>query len=145
MIKQRAFTLIELMITVAIVGILASIAYPSYQDSVMKSRRADAKGVLLGLANAMERHLTETNSYLGAAGTQATPANTGTPWIYSVPAETLKFYGITINAATANTYTLRATPGDPQANDKCGSLTVTQTGVKGITGQSSGVTVADCW
>jgi len=54
--KQTAFTLIELMVTVAIVGILASIAYPSYQDSVRKSRRADVKGVVLGLANAMERH-----------------------------------------------------------------------------------------
>ena len=60
---QPGFTLIELMITVAIVGILASIAYPSYQDSVMKSRRADVKGVLLGLTNAMERRFTETNSY----------------------------------------------------------------------------------
>ncbi|MBT5967504.1 MAG: prepilin-type N-terminal cleavage/methylation domain-containing protein, partial [Gammaproteobacteria bacterium] len=51
----KGFTIIELMITVAIIGILASIAYPSYQESVYKSRRADGKGALLGLANAMER------------------------------------------------------------------------------------------
>ncbi|MFI3186333.1 MAG: prepilin-type N-terminal cleavage/methylation domain-containing protein, partial [Methylococcaceae bacterium] len=56
--SQAGFTLIELMVTVAIVGILAAIAYPSYQDSVRKSRRADASGALLGLANAMERHFT---------------------------------------------------------------------------------------
>ena len=64
MLNTKGFTLVELMIAVAIVGILASIAYPSYQDSVRKSRRADAKGALLGFANAMERHFTENNSYL---------------------------------------------------------------------------------
>jgi prepilin-type N-terminal cleavage/methylation domain-containing protein len=62
-ISKNGFTLIELMIVVAIIGILASIAYPSYQESILKSRRADAKGALLGFANAMERHFTETNSY----------------------------------------------------------------------------------
>ncbi|MCP4091353.1 MAG: prepilin-type N-terminal cleavage/methylation domain-containing protein, partial [Gammaproteobacteria bacterium] len=56
--KSRGFTLIELMIVVAIVGILAAIAYPSYQEQVRKSRRADANGALLGLANAMQRHAT---------------------------------------------------------------------------------------
>lgn len=83
--KQKAFTLIELMVTVAIVGILASIAYPTYQDSVMKSSREDVKGVLLMLANAMERHYTETNKYSGCAGLKDTPINTGTPWVYTIP------------------------------------------------------------
>ena len=81
--KQQGFTLIELMVTVAIVGILAAIAYPSYQSSVIKSRRADAEGVLLGLANAMERHFTESNTYLGAGTT-----DTGAPSIYSIPTAT---------------------------------------------------------
>ncbi|MEY3761039.1 MAG: hypothetical protein RIR39_2530 [Pseudomonadota bacterium] len=109
--KQKAFTLIELMITVAIVGILASIAIPSYQDSVMKSRRADAKGALLSLANTMERNFTTTNSYVGI-----TPTNTD-------------YYTITITA-TASSYTLSAAPAGTQANDSCGTLTLTQTGVK---------------
>ena len=74
MLNTKGFTLIELMIAVAIVGILAGIAYPSYQDSVRKSRRADAKGALLGFANAMERYFTENNSYLGAG---AGGGNTG--------------------------------------------------------------------
>lgn len=143
--KQKAFTLIELMVTVAIVGILAGIAYPSYQASVMKSRRADAKGVLLVLANAMERHFTETNSYAGAAGTTATPADTGTPRIYSIPAETASFYTVTISAANVSSYTLSAAPAGVQAADECGTLTLTHTGVKGVTGAATGITAADCW
>ncbi|PKM11490.1 MAG: pilus assembly protein PilE [Gammaproteobacteria bacterium HGW-Gammaproteobacteria-3] len=142
---QSGFTLIELMITVAIVGILASIAYPSYQDSVMKSRRADAKGALLGLANAMERHFTETNSYLDAAGTTATPADTGAPRIYATQSPVdggTPYYNLTINAATSTTFTLNAAPIGAQANDKCATLTLTHTGVKGDT---AGLGVAQCW
>ncbi len=139
--KQKAFTLIELMITVAIVGILAGIAYPSYQDSVMKSRRADVKGVLLSLANAMERHFTETNSYEGAA---VAAANTGSPGIYTIPDETATYYTVTIiNPTTANSYTLSAAPIGAQINDICDTLTLTHTGVKAVTG--IGVNADDCW
>jgi len=134
---ELGFTLIELMVTVAIVGILASIAYPSYQNSVMKSRRADVKGSLLGLANAMERRFTETNSYCDAAtgGTAVTncgtaTGDTGTPSIYTIPTETANFYTVTISAATASSYTLSAVPNSAQANDSCGTLTITQTGTK---------------
>lgn len=139
---QKAFTLIELMVTVAIVGILAGIAYPSYQDSVMKSRRADAKGALLGFANAMERRFTETNSYLGAG---AAGGNTGTPTIFSATSPVdggTPYYNLTINAATASTYTLNAAPTGVQANDKCGTLSLTQTGARGI---STAIPVTDCW
>ena len=114
--KKLGFTLIELMITVAIVGILASIAYPTYQDSVMKSRRVDAQGALLVYANTMERYFTVNNTYVDA------PTNSGTT-----------YYDITIStnpAVTASTYTLNATPKGVQLNDKCGTLTLTHTGFK---------------
>lgn len=140
--RQNGFTLVELMIAVAIVGILAGIAYPSYQDSTMKSRRADAKGALLGLANAMERHFTETNSYLGAG---TTSGNTGSPTIFSATSPIgggTAYYNLTINAVTASTYTLYAAPTGAQANDRCGTLSLTQTGVKGV---STSVAVAECW
>jgi type IV pilus assembly protein PilE len=142
MTKQQAFTLIELMVTVAIVGILAGIAYPSYQDSVMKSRRADAKGALLGFANAMERHFTETNSYLGAGTTNG---NTGIPTVFSATSPVdggTAYYNLTINAATAASYTLNAAPTGAQTNDRCGTLSLTQTGVRGI---STALSVTDCW
>jgi len=141
-LQQNGFTLIELMVTVAIVGILAGIAYPSYQDSVMKSRRADAKGALLGLANAMERHFTARNTYLGAG---TIDGDTGSPTIFSATCPVdggTPYYNLTINAATASAYTLHAAPTGAQANDKCGTLSLTQTGARGI---STALAVADCW
>jgi type IV pilus assembly protein PilE len=148
--NNRGFNVVELLVTLSVVGILAGIAYPSYQSQMQKTRRADAEGALLGLANAMERFYTENNTYLGAAGTTATPADTGAPRIYATQSPVdggTKYYDLTINAATATTYTLRATPDShgPQGNDKCGILTLTNAGVKDITGQASGVTKTDCW
>jgi type IV pilus assembly protein PilE len=146
--NQNAFTLIELMVTVAIVGILASIAYPTYQDSVMKSRRADAKGVLLGLANAMERYYTVNNTYLGAGGTDGSHADTGAPRIYSTTSPIgggAAYYNLTISAATASTYTLNAEPTGVQDSDKCGTLTLTHTNEKGVVGAHTGITATDCW
>jgi type IV pilus assembly protein PilE len=110
---QSGFTLIELMVTVAIIAIIAFIAIPSYQDTIRKSRRNDAMGALAGFANAMERHYTSNNnSYLGAA---AGGANTGAPAVF--PTQTpldggTKYYNLTINAAAADgqSYTLRAAP-----------------------------------
>lgn len=149
---QSGFTLIELMITVAIVGILAAIALPSYQDSVRKSRRADAKSALLGLANAMERHFTVNNTYCDAGGTggahtcgDATINDTGTASVYTIDPSTANYYGITIFSASLSAYELRAAPAGAQATDKCGTLTLKHTGEKNITGQTSGVTKADCW
>ena len=151
LISPKGFTLIELMVVVAIVGILAGIAYPSYQDSITKSRRADAKGALLGLANAMERHFTETNSYCdaggagGASNCGGATNDTGTPSIYTLQSATAANYTFTINVATATTYTLHAARTTVQGNDKCGTLTLTQTGARGISGADLGITAADCW
>jgi type IV pilus assembly protein PilE len=134
--KTKGFTLIELMITVAIIGILAGIAYPSYVNQVKKSRRADATVALLGLANAMERRYTETNSYCdagGAGGSNTCGAagdnDTGSPSIY--PAQSpidgaTKYYDLTIENADDSSYTLIATPVNAQASD--GFLQLTHTG-----------------
>lgn len=148
------FTLIELMMVVVIIGILAAIAYPSFMDQIRKSRRADAEGALMGFAGAMERHFTQTGSYCDAGGagggsTCGGGANdTGSPSIYATQSPLdgdTTYYDLTINAATASTYTLRATPTGTQAIDHCGTLTLTNTGQKGITGQDAGYVWQDCW
>lgn len=139
--KKNGFTLIEVMIVVVIVSILSTIAIPSYQESVRKSRRRDAQGELLNFANAMERHFTENGSYCdagGAGGANTCGASgtndTGTASIFSPSTSVSTYYTFTISAmnASGTTFTLQAAPvaGGPQASDTCGTLTITQAGVK---------------
>lgn len=132
--KSQGFSLIELMIVVVIVGILASIAYPSYLNQVTQSRRTDAQAVLMEAAQFMERFYTENNRYdQDTGGTavalpaqlQESPRDSGT-----------KSYDITVQASTTSTYTLRATPKNGQAGD--GFIQLTNTFVKGWDSDNSG-------
>lgn len=118
--KKNGFTLIELMITVAIVAILAAIAYPSYQDSVRKTKRTTAQADLMELASFMERKYTETNSY--------NPASLALPFSTS-PRDTTVAYNLTKTSDTS-TFTLTATPIGAQADDDCGVMTLKNTGAK---------------
>lgn len=122
------FTLIELMIVVAIIGIIAAIAYPSYQDQVTKTRRMDAQGALSSFASAMERYYTENGTYEGAA----TGGNdTGSPTIFPDEAPldgANKYYDLTISSAARNSYTLTATPKNAQSGD--GAIRLRSTGEK---------------
>lgn len=151
---NQGFTLTELMIVVAIIGILAAIAYPSYLDSTRKARRADAKGVLLQAAQWMERFYTENNCYHRSPPCSTTTVTVTLPITQSPIEGTSKYYDISLSTnctgaatVTANAFTLSACPiaGSAQANDKCGTLTLTHTGAKGISGASSGVTPDECW
>jgi len=116
------FTLIELMITVAIVAILASIAYPSYQSHVVKSRRTTAKACLLELAQFMERYYTTNMKYTGAT-LPTTQCQTDLTNFY-----TFQFDG----TPDASTYTVQATAQGAQASgdSACTPLKVTQTGAR---------------
>ena len=131
--RARGFTLIELMIVVAVVAILAAIAVPSYAEHVRKSRRAQAKADLVEYAAAAERFHTVNNTYVGynfpnGTNTIQSPREGGTA-----------AYTLTMNTA-ARTFTLTATAGTAQSKDKCKNLSVNQANVK-----TAGATLSECW
>ena len=142
--RQRGFTLIELMIVLAVVGILSAVAYPSYTEYVRRGHRADARTGLLQAQMWMERAATATGVY---------PTNADTtkilPAALSWTGDANKRYtiGFKANTSTTSTYTLIAKRKDPglQASDKCGDFTLTHTGARGADNLASGATAAECW
>ncbi len=131
--QSHGFTLIEVMIALAIISILAAIAIPSYQSSVLKGGRAEGKSALLDTAQRLERCFSEFNAY----------NNANCPSFPNpVPTENGR-YAIAFSAVTATTYTLQAMPQSAQAGDtQCGTLTLNQAGAKTESGTG---TVAECW
>lgn len=130
--KKQGFTLIELMVAIAIIGILAAIAYPNYVDSVRKAKRADGKAALVNAAQRMEVYYGRKATYTGA-----TLANTNIPGTSEEG-----HFSIAINAVTANSYTLRATAVNDQAKDTVKGFQLTSTGAKTHTLDGSDWTTA---
>jgi type IV pilus assembly protein PilE len=124
------------MIVCAIVAILAAIAYPSYQSSVQKSRRAEAKTALLGVAAQMERWSTEKSGYAAATLGASSTA------VFANHSEN-SHYNLSLANLTATTYTARAAPTGAQTGDPCGTFTYSEQGIKGVTGGTW--TAAQCW
>ena len=136
--KNLGFTLVELMITIAVITILVSIAYPMYQDQVYKSRRVAARGSLLELAQFMERNYTETNRYNELANEDV--LDTGElPFDRSPKEGGTVFYDLTLTATNV-AYVLQAAPTDKQSGDQCGTLILSSNGNRTMTGSGS-----NCW
>ena len=134
--RVRGFTLIELMIVVAVVAILAAIAYPSYQEQIRKSHRAKAKADLVEYAGLAERFHTTNNTYVGfSLPATVSPREAGAAVRYNLtPAGAF---------TTANTFTITATPATGQQSaDRCGTLSLNQAGVKTETGSAA---LSECW
>ena len=149
--NSKGFTLIELMIVVAIIGILTAIAFPSYQEHVRKARRADAQAALQGFALSMERYFTEgtPSTYVGATAASS-GAGPGAPISTLYPSEApldgaSKYYDLTVNSATASAYEVRAAPKNAQAGDDCGTHALKSNGQRGITGGATGTMWQGCW
>ena len=127
----KGFTLIEMLIALACVALLASLAWPSYQSLILRNQRVQARASLLQAAHWLERAASANGSY---------------PLTAEVPASVLQIdgqrYKMTITN-TAQSYTLSATPLGTQAADVCGTLILNHLGVRSVQGASQ--TSAQCW
>lgn len=135
---MRGFSLVELVIAMAVVGILTAIAVPAYSQYVQRSHRSDARLALMRAAQWMERYRTDWGSYSNAANPPVLPKDMAVS-----PATGKAQYDIAV-VPTAMTFTLTATPskGGAMTADKCGNLTLAHDGQRGRTGTAP---LEQCW
>lgn len=141
----RGFTLIEVMIVLAIVGVLLAVALPSYTSYVARANRADARGQMLQVSQYMQRFYAANDRFdRDRANTDNTAGDLIPANLKRSPADGTQLYGLTVQA-TAVAFTVTAVPlaGTKMAGDPCGSLTLTSTGVRGVDGAT--LSRDECW
>jgi type IV pilus assembly protein PilE len=139
---ERGFTLMEVLITMAIIAVLAAIAIPNYTAYITRSHRSEARQQLLEAAAFLQRCFTQNNDYRCAP---TSPADMTAPFNQSPPAPAPAKYNIRVTAGGGNnsiTYTLTAVPTGSMTGDPCGNLTLTHTGERGRSGSES---MDMCW
>lgn len=129
--KSAGFTLIELMIVVAIVSILLAVAIPSYNNQMQKSRRSEAKQVLSDVMLRQEKFRSNNALY---GDVVAPPNGIG-------PLGTSSYYNFALTSITATGYVVTATPTNAQVGDSCGNLLITMS----ATGPDKDPDTAGCW
>lgn len=130
--KAYGFTLIELMIVVAVLGIIVAIGYPSYQEQVRKSRRAEGMGELLEMADRMERRYSDVGTYAGITA----DVLYGTDTADDKRQTTNGHYKLTIESADTIQFTLSAAPQGNQTKDKCHTFEYDSNGPRTVSGGS---------
>jgi type IV pilus assembly protein PilE len=128
--SNRGFTLIEIMIVIAIIGIVITIGYPSLTEYVKKGRRADAVGLLSDQAQILERFYSKNNVYTAVTGLSA-----GNDYYTITPTITDQTFLVTAVRKA----------GTSMATDKCGDFTITNTGVRSMVNATAGLATKDCW
>lgn len=135
--RTRGFTLIEMLIVVAVLGIIVAFGYPSYQEQVRKAHRAEGMGELLEMADRLERRYSDQGTYGGINA----DALYGISTADNTRPTTNGNYKLSIDSADTVQFTISATPQGNQTKDKCGAFTMTSQGVKTVGGSLS---VDDC-
>lgn len=129
--NMQGYTLVELMLVVTVIGILAAIVYPNYQEYVMRSNRTEGQALLNDAAARQERYYAQNNTY----------ADTTAKLGYASDQSPNRLYTLAISNTSASAYTLTATPARTDA--KCGNLILNEKGTKSVS--ASGTEAADCF
>lgn len=136
---NKGFTLLELVIVMAITVILTSIAYPSYTEYLIKTRRCDGQSALLDLANRLEQYFSEHQTYQSAS-----IASHKTTDVLSSSESAGHWYHLSITHQSDEDYSIKATPFGPQASDTCQALSFNSQGIKSATAANEDNTI-QCW